>query len=73
MTHLGVTGEDILAAFLPYRPDGITAALSEANLRAKLENGSFRSDLNVLVATSPSGYDTDEAAELVIAEVLSRL
>lgn len=73
LTHIGVTGEDILAAFLPYRPDGITAALSQANLRAKLENGSFRGDLNALVATWPSGYDTDEAAELVIAEVLSRL
>ncbi len=36
-------------------------------------NGSFRGDLNALVATWPSGYDTDEAAELVIAEVLSRL
>jgi hypothetical protein len=55
----------------PYRPDGITAAPSEANLRAKLEDGSFRGDLNALVATWPSGYDTDEAAELVIAEVLS--
>lgn len=50
-----------------------TAALSEASLRAKLEDGSFRGDLNALVATWPSGYDTDEAAELVIADVLSRL
>lgn len=73
LTQLGIAGEAIVAAFPPYRPDGITAALSEANLRAKLEDESFRGDLNALVAAWPTGYDLDDAAELVIAEVLGKL
>lgn len=72
LTELDIAGDDIVAAFLPYRPPGITAALSEANLRAKLKDAAFRNDLNALVADWPEGYDIDEAAELVIAEVLSK-
>ena len=36
LTDLGVPGRDIVNAFEPYRPDGLSAALAEANLRAKL-------------------------------------
>lgn len=73
LTQLGISGEEIVAAFPPYRPDGITAALSEANLRAKLKGDSFRGDLEALVTTWPPGYDIDDASELVIAEVFGRL
>lgn len=73
LTELGIAGNDIVAAFSPYRPDGITAALSEANLRRKLNDRAFRSDLNALVTKLPKGYDVDDAAELVIGEVLRRL
>lgn len=59
-----------MAALPPYRPRGITAALSEANLRTKLDDENFRTDLDALVAEWPAGYDIDEAAELVINQVL---
>ncbi len=73
LTELGISGGEIVAAFLPYRPVGLTAALAESNLRAKLEDAPFRSDLDALVTEWPVGYDIDSAADLVIAEVLSGL
>jgi hypothetical protein len=73
LTELGIAGDDIAAAFSPYRPAGITAAPSEANLRAKLSDDAFRNDLNALVAEWPEGYDLDQAAELVIEEVLRKI
>ena len=63
----------IVAAFGPYRPDGFTGALAEANLRTKLDDGGFRNDLNGLVAKWPADYDLDSAADLVITELLARL
>ena len=71
LTELDLDGSDMLAAFEPYRPDGITAGLAESNLRAKLDDDGFRNDLNALVADWPAEYDIDSAADLVIAKVLS--
>lgn len=73
LTELGIAGDDIVAAFAPYRPAGMTAAQSETNLRAKLNDAAFRNDLNALVAVWPEGYDLDEAAELVITDVLRKI
>lgn len=73
LAELGIEGSEIVAAFQPYRPAGITSVLSEANLRAKLSDASFRTDLDALVAEWPDGYDIDEAAEFVIKEVLRRV
>lgn len=73
LTELGIPGDEILSTFGPYRPAGITAASAEANLRAKLKDRAFRSDLDALVAERPAGYDLDDAAEIVIAEILSRI
>ena len=72
-TRLGVTPEDLVACFGPYRPDGYTPRRAELNLREKLQAPSFRRDLTSLVGRWPDGYDIDEAGELVIAQVLPRL
>jgi predicted nucleotidyltransferase component of viral defense system len=73
LTELDIPGREIVDAFPPYRPKGITAALSEANQRAKLEDDAFRTDLDALVAEWPADYDIDAAAELVISDVLRQL
>ncbi len=73
LTELGIAGDEVLAAFPPYRPPRITASLSERNLREKLKDASFRNDLDTLVAEWPEGYDIDEAAEFVIAEVVRKI
>lgn len=73
LTEMKLAGEAITAAFVPYRPHGLTTRLAVQNLRRKLQDADFRDDLVPLVATWPADYDIDRAADLVIAEVLDRL
>lgn len=73
LTELAVPPADIIECFAPYRPDRYTAALAEQNLRAKLAAVTFRQDLDQLVSTRRLEYDIDDAAELVIDQVLRRL
>ena len=73
LTELNISGADLIEVFDPYRPAGMTAARAAANLRAKVSDQQFRTDLEPLVRTWPAGYDIDTAAELVIGQVLTRL
>ena len=73
LTLLGLTADGILEAFEPYRPEGLTSALSVANLETKLTKLDFRNDLAPLIATTLGGYDPDVAGRLVIDRLLSRL
>lgn len=73
LTELGLTGDELIGSFAPYRPDGLTAALAEANLRGKLADRAFRADLEPLIAEWPADYDIDAAGEMVITEVLRKL
>ena len=73
LTVLDVDPEKMLACFQPYRPDGITAARAEQNLRLKLADANFRADLLPLVTEWPTAYDINEAGELIIATLLSKL
>lgn len=73
LTELGLTGEDLLAVFRPYRPASLTAKTAIANLVDKLGDDEFRHDLDPFVVEPPPDYDLDAAAELVIAEVLAKL
>ena len=73
MTQLGVTGDDLIDSFGPYRPDGLTAALAIENLTAKLGKPEFRSDLDPLTTSPPTDYDIDNAAGLIVEAVLRRL
>ncbi|MDR0593501.1 MAG: nucleotidyl transferase AbiEii/AbiGii toxin family protein [Bifidobacteriaceae bacterium] len=73
LTRAGIDPDAILAAFGPYRPDGFTAALAVANLRAKISDQQFRDDIARLAITTPSGYGIEDAAALVITRLLSRV
>ncbi len=73
LTEMQLAGEEIVAAFAPYRPTGLTVRTATENLRRKLNDADFRDDLVPLIATWPPDYDIDRAAELVIAELLGRL
>lgn len=73
LTELGLTGDDLLAVFTPYRPEGLTAAVATANLRAKLRDEGFRRDLEPFIAGPPAGYNIDVAAEMLIEQVLSKI
>lgn len=72
LTQMELDPGDILACFVPYRPDGYTTATAVANLQEHLDHGGFRSDLVALVA-GDSGFDIDDAAALVTDELLRRL
>lgn len=71
--ELGVSPEDLIDCFGPYRPEGYTARRAELNLREKLARTDFRTDLHPLVSAWPEDYNIDTAAEQLIAEVISRL
>lgn len=71
ITSLGALPNDIVAAFAPYRPHGYTSTLAEQNLRRKLHNVAFRTDLDLLVSEWPEPYDIEVAAERVIEEVIT--
>ena len=73
LTQLGLTGDDLINSFGPYRPDGLTSDLAIANLTAKLDRPEFRNDLDLLTTQTPSDYDIDDAADLVIDAVLQHL
>jgi predicted nucleotidyltransferase component of viral defense system len=73
LDHLQLDPTDILAAFAPYRPAGLTAARAQENLARKLADATFRHDLDPLVTAWPDGYDLDEAADLVSVRLLAEL
>lgn len=73
LTELGIPPDDIVTAFAPYRPDGLTAAKAEANLWAKLNDPKFRGDIDPLIAEPPTDYSIETAAELVIRKLHARL
>ncbi len=73
LTRLGLAPDDILDAFGPYRPDGLTAQLAIANLGAKISKPDFRNDLATLTLSVPEGYDIETAATLVSTHLLARL
>ena len=54
LTDLRFDPNDILTAFTPYRPVGLTAKNAAANLRAQLDDAEFCADLDLLVNTSPT-------------------
>jgi hypothetical protein len=73
LTRLAIPPEEILTSFAPYRPDKYTGALAIANLQLKIQDDFFRRDLDALVGQSPTRYDIDQAAALVIDQLLSRI
>ena len=70
---LALTGQQLLEAFDPYRPDGLTTKLAISTLNDHLRHDDFRTDTNNLIAGGPTGYDIDEAAQLIINNVLKHL
>jgi hypothetical protein len=72
LTRMNLNPGDILECFVPYRPAGYTSALAIANLKDHLADRLFRGDLRDLV-TDLRPYDIDEAAGLVINELLSKV
>jgi predicted nucleotidyltransferase component of viral defense system len=69
LTQMNLDPREIVEAFAPYRPAGLTSAVLQRNLRAKQQDAEFRSDIDLLIAAVPHGYTVDAAAELVIAEI----
>lgn len=71
LTQLQLLPVDIAAAFQPYRPDKYNVTDAVANLRAKIVDPAFVTDLDQLLADPPAGYSVETAASLVIDELLS--
>ncbi len=73
LNEIGLSGEEIVSCFEPYRPDRFTRRLAENNLLAKTEDADFRRDLLPLVRAWPELYDIDRAADQILSEVFIHL
>jgi predicted nucleotidyltransferase component of viral defense system len=73
LTETALPPDEILASVGPYRPDGLTSAQAIANLRRKVDDPTFATDLDRLLVTVPVGYSVQDAAEAVIELLLARL
>ncbi len=73
LTVLELDPERIVAAYPAYRPEGVTGEDVVANLRAKLCDPEFRTDVLAMIKVGAPAYDPDLAGELVTNELLSRI
>jgi predicted nucleotidyltransferase component of viral defense system len=73
MTQTIIRAHAVIAAFGPYKPDGLTSASAISNLEAKVKSASFRRDTELLIDTTAVEYDVDAAAKLVAESLLSLL
>jgi Nucleotidyl transferase AbiEii toxin, Type IV TA system len=73
--HAGVSPTAIAQCFGPYRPDGWTIARAHDNLTAKLQDQTFMTDLELLVAEWPSGYriETGEQTARAVLNAIETL
>lgn len=65
--------EIILAAYPAYRPDRVSGEQMERNLREKLLNRGFRTDVIAMVRADAPQYDSEVAAELVIDKLIRQI
>lgn len=73
LVELRIPAAEILDAFGPYRPEGLSTRKALANLEAKRTDPTFRADLDSLLLQTPGGYTVDAAAEVVSELVLAHL
>lgn len=73
LTVLRLDPERIAAAYPAYRPEGMSGEDVEKNLRLKLADPEFRTDVGVMIRMDAPAYDPDVVGELVAAELLSRI
>ncbi|HSZ13101.1 MAG TPA: nucleotidyl transferase AbiEii/AbiGii toxin family protein [Solirubrobacteraceae bacterium] len=74
LTVLKIDPDQIVAGFNHYmRENAFSFPELRGNLAAKLGSTRFLRDLNALVTNTPTGYDPDTAADLVMRELGSRL
>ncbi len=73
LTTTSLSPAQVLAAFPPYRPVGFTSNAAITNLKAKLDDHYFRTDIDTLALQIPDAYNPDEAATLVITQLLSKV
>lgn len=71
LTVLELDPKGILAAFPAYQPEGVGAGQMMENLREKLSDRSFCSDVDAMVRTGAPEYDPQIAGDLVIDSLLS--
>lgn len=70
LTVLELDPSKILEAFPAYRPEGLSGEQIIDNLRIKLQDKEFCSDVNAMIKASAPEYDPQIAGELVIEELL---
>ena len=72
-TEAGLDSKLVCKVFSEYRPSGYTSKKAIENLKAKLRNTGFKSDINYLISEKMKNYDPDAAAEIIIKEYLENI
>ena len=70
LTVLELDPEKIVAAYPAYRPEGVSGEDVAENLRLKLVDPEFRTDVLAMIRADAPAYDPDVADELVESELL---
>jgi len=73
LTQMELDPDAILGAFVPYRPEGMSARAAIANLERKVVDHQFCTDLALLLTNPPDDYSVDKAAALVTDRLLALL
>jgi hypothetical protein len=73
LTELNLNPGDIIDAYPTYAPPGLTAKRAVADLKAKVLDPAFRTDMTPLIDPWPSDYDIDIAGHLVNDLLLSKI
>ena len=70
LTVLELDPQAILDSFPAYRPEGLTSEQMIENLRMKLQDKEFCTDINAMIRENAPAYDSQIAGELVIEKLL---
>ena len=72
-TELHLDPEAVIAAYPIYRPENTTREDMIANLHLKLQDGQFCGDMKNLARQDAPDYDVQEAGDLTIGSLLSKI
>jgi predicted nucleotidyltransferase component of viral defense system len=73
LTSFSIDPDKVLAAFYTYRPENFSGIKAIANLKDKTSDPNIKADIESIVSRTSPEYDVNDAADLIIEKLLSKL